>query len=270
MNTEKNVVDLCKGQVYLAGKKPRMIENKVVLYAHHTTGDYITKSVTKQLESWEVCGWPVVVIDSSEKELNWPEYVTVISKPNIGYDFGSWAVALNALPNIETLDKVLFANNSVIGPFWSLYGLMRDFEETNADFWGPTSNTDIGWHIQSYWFGFSNGTLSRKEMKDFWKNIEVQPTTTHIVVAYEVGMSSLVLSQGWSTRVVFPYNIVGVKEGIDTGAFAWDRLLDMGFPFIKRRVLHWNAHLMLEKVREYGNDAFELAMEGLNERIITN
>jgi len=265
---EGKVIDLCRGQVIINSSSTKVIKDKVVLYAHHSKDNKITKSVYRQIENWIDCGWKVIVVDSSEDQyLPWPKEVSVIHKPNIGYDFGSWAIGLHTMPHLFDVNKVLFANSGVVGPFWSFSNLMRDFEETDADFWGLTSNSDIDWHIQSYWFGFSNGTLSREPMKSFWENISTQPTKKHIIVKYEIGMSQLVLNEGWSTRVVFPYETVGVASGIDTGTFAWDRLLDMGLPFVKRRVLHWNSTPMLKKISEYGNDAVELAIEGISESI---
>ena len=261
------VVDVCRGKITTSQSGTRPIIDKVVLYAHHTNDGKITKSVARQLENWEHCGWPVVVVDSTEETLDWPDYVTVLRKPNIGSDFGSWSVALNAMPRLYSLEKILFANSGVVGPFWSFSNLMRDFEETETDVWGLTTNSDIDWHIQTYWFGFSNGTLSRKPMKDFWEGIKLQPTKAHIIIAYEVGMSRLIKKQEWTTRVVYPYQAVGVASGIDTGTFNWDRLLDMGLPFVKRRVLQWARYSMISKIEEYGSDAVDLAMEGMSETL---
>ena len=261
------VVDACKGRVVMSQVGTRTIRNKVVLYAHHTNDAKITKSVARQLENWEHCGWPVIVVDSTPETLEWPSYVTVLRKPNIGSDFGSWSVGLNAFPHIYDLEKVLFANSGVVGPFWSFSNLMRDFEETEADVWGLTTNSDIDWHIQTYWFGFSNGTLRRTPMKDFWGGVKIQPSKAHIIIAYEVGMSRLIQKQRWTTRVVYPYEAVGVASGVDTGTFNWDRLLDMGLPFVKRRVLHWTKQSMISKIEEYGVDAVDLALEGMSETL---
>lgn len=264
----QRVIDLCKGQVIVNSPSDSYIKDKVVLYAHHSNDNKITKSVARQLENWHDCGWTVVVVDSSEdKNLPWPKHAIVLHKPNIGFDFGSWAVALNAMPHLLHVDKILFANSGVVGPFWSFSNLLRDFEETDADVWGLTTNSDIDWHIQSYWFGFTNGTLNRKPMKDFWENVKVEPTKYHVIVKYEIGMSRVIRNNNYTTRVVFPYQAVGVKDGIDTGTYNWDRLLDMGLPFVKRRVLHWTGQPMARKIQEYGNDAIELVMEGLSETI---
>jgi len=260
------VTEACKGQVFLA-RTGKVIKNKVVLYAHHTNDGKITKSVARQLENWNDCDWPVVVVDSSPEELPWPDYVTLIRKPNIGSDFGSWSVGLHTMPHLYDIKKILFANSGVVGPFWSFSNLLRDFEETEKDVWGLTTNSDIDWHIQTYWFGFSNGTLRRQPMKDFWEGIKLQPTKAHIIVAYEVGMSRLIRKEGWSTRVVYPFQAVGVASGVDTGTYNWDRLLDMGLPFVKRRVLNWNGWRMVRKIEEYGKDAAELATEGMSETL---
>ena len=266
-NLGEIVTNLCKGKIVISQAGTRIIKDKVVVYAHHTNDGKITKSVAKQLENWEQCKWPVVVVDSTTENLEWPEYVTVLRKPNIGSDFGSWSVALHSMPHLYKVKKVLFANSGVVGPFWSFSNLLKDFEETEADVWGLTTNSDIDWHIQTYWFGFSNGTLSREPMKSFWEKVKIQPSKNHIIVAYEVGMSRLIRKQDWTTRVVYPYEAVGVASGVDTGTYNWDRLLDMGLPFVKRRVLQWARHSMISKIQEYGSDAVELAMEGMSETL---
>jgi hypothetical protein len=80
-------------------------------------------------------------------------------------------------------------------------------------------------------------------------------------------MSRLCKKEGWSIRVVYPYQAVGAGSGMDTGTYHWDRLLNMGLPFVKRRILNWNSGPMMRKIEEYGKDAIEMATEGMSENL---
>lgn len=87
-----------------------------------------------------------------------PSYVKLITRTNIGYDFGAWSdIILNI--DISKYKYFLFLNNSVVGPciprylkhiYWPelFYSHIND----NIKLVGCTTNHDIKKHIQSYCF----------------------------------------------------------------------------------------------------------------------
>ncbi len=64
-------------------------------------------------------GYLVVVVSTAEvpEPLDWssdrPERLTVLRRPNLGYDFGSWATAIDRYPQVVEADRVLLLNDSL-------------------------------------------------------------------------------------------------------------------------------------------------------------
>jgi hypothetical protein len=119
-----------------------------------------------------------------------PEYVNVIVRENLGYDFGGWSRALfNPLNNYNDDEKYLyekykyfiFLNSSVIGPFVPIYykkkwtdifieQLNEQNSNNNVKIIGPTINAcggmagiyvpvEHGAHVQTYLFCIERNTL---------------------------------------------------------------------------------------------------------------
>ena len=69
----------------------------------------------------------------ADDRLTWDDRVVtddlvVVRKPNVGYDFGSWSVAMSLMPSIATSDRLIIANDSMVGPFVSLRPALEQFE----------------------------------------------------------------------------------------------------------------------------------------------
>ena len=95
----------------------------------------------------------------------------MLRKPNVGYDFGSWSVALQLIPEIASADRTLLVNDSMIGPFTPLEPILAKFDSTAADVWALTDTKQFGHHLQSYFLGFCNGVLAERPLGAFWGNI---------------------------------------------------------------------------------------------------
>ena len=265
-----NVLELCEGLCFINKKNETLLGDKIVLYAHHTNNNIITRSVKAQLDNWNKLNWKIVIVDSSNNVLPWPEYIhTVIQKPNIGSDCGSLAVGLHLVPEIKNAKKVLMATNAFVGPFYPFDELLKKFENSSADFWGVTSSTEINWHIQTYWFGFSNGLLKNPVMENYWKSARHVQNRTDYVYLHEIALSKLVIENNWSREVVFSYENTAGVVGSDLGLTSWDKLLDAGRPFVRKRYLHGfiDKEKLINKISEYGEEALKMLEEAYEETL---
>lgn len=263
------VIEECEGRTTLYIKPGSSLGDKVVLYVHHTFDNKITKSVMAQLDEFNKLGWKIVLVDSSDKILNWPEYIhAVIHKPNVGSDFGGRALAMHMLPEIRSANKVFMPNSAFVGPFFSMEKMMKDFENSDADFYGITDSVEIDWHIQSYWFGFSNGVLAEEKMMEFWNSVKHIEDKSEFVIVYEIGFSKFIRENNWSFDVAFKFADVGPVIASDPGLHYWKNLLDMGRPIFRRRYVQWlGEEVVIEKVKEYGEDAVEMVRESFRETV---
>jgi lipopolysaccharide biosynthesis protein len=173
-------------------------------------------------------------------DLEWaaerPPGVTVVRRPNIGYDFGSWATALDRFPAIATSPHVLLLNDSLVGPFQPIGHLLERFHQSAADVWGMTDTTQFRHHLQSYCLGFKGGTLREPSLSRFWRAVRVESSREDVIWRYEIGLSQLLDREKFVSDAAIPYwRVVGEKQ--NPTILGWRRLLDEGFPFVKRQLL---------------------------------
>jgi len=185
----------------------------------------------------------VVVVSSCEApgplvfpELPAPDRLTVVRKPNLGYDFGSWSIGLAAVPEILGADRVLLLNDSMAGPFAPLGPLLGEFSATRADVWGLTDTYQFGYHLQSYCLGFAGGMLAERPLRRFWAHIRHETDKDQIIHRNEIGLSVLLRQEGYSLAPAFPHETV-VGSGENPVIIGWRTLLLQGFPFLKREII---------------------------------
>jgi lipopolysaccharide biosynthesis protein len=216
--------------------------SRVAVIAHWAPDSRLSRSVSELTRSLIDHDYQVVVASSAEGEapLEWsgeqPANVTVLRRPNVGYDFGSWATALDRYPAIASAGQVLLMNDSLAGPFGPIDDLLLDFDGSGADVWGMTDTSQFGHHLQSYCLGFKRGCLGERPLAAFWSDIRVEKSRDDVIWRYEIGLSRLLHRERFSVDAAIRYRKV-VRDGENPTIIGWRRLLDMGFPFVKRQLL---------------------------------
>jgi lipopolysaccharide biosynthesis protein len=241
---------------------------RVAVIASYGVGPRVSRSLAALIGEFESNGYRVLLVWASEgtEPLVWPQEATrptfMISKPNIGYDFGSWATALAVVPELEDTRFVMLANDSLLGPFSSLGPLVADFESSPGDVWGATDTLEYLPHLQSYLLGFKHGVLKARAVRSFWRNIRDMDDKDAIVVRYEIGLSRLLATEGFISRPWFSHERI-VPEGGNPTTIGGSRLIDAGFPFVKRILIDNpdvfpDAEVAAERVlTRYGQHASE-------------
>lgn len=215
---------------------------KAAVVASFTKGARLPRSLNELLLDLSDHGYHCVLVSASpsrrtlELDPRLDGRVTVLRKPNVGYDFGSWAVGLDWEPRLATLPCVILTNDSLVGPFRSLRPLLEQFEGTGADAFALTDNSQFGRHLQSFFLGFRRGILQETPLARFWHGIRHEDDKQKIILKNEIGLSRLLRREGFSVEVAFPYTAV-VNEWENPTIKGWERLLDLGFPFVKREIV---------------------------------
>jgi len=227
----------------------------------------LSRSVLELTNSLVGHDYPVVLVSACDSSgpLEWPgdvpPSVTVLRRRNLGYDFGSWAAALDRYPAIAAADQVLLVNDSLAGPFAPIDHLFKMFDETGADVWGLTDSSQLGTHhLQSYCMGFKHGCLQEPPLAKFWHDICIEPTRDDIIHRYEIGLSRLLHREHFSVDAAFRHSRV-VRGGDNPTIHGWRQLLDLGLPFVKRQLLRQpeltpdGLQVRAELKRRFGVDA---------------
>jgi hypothetical protein len=228
-----------EGIDYLAGAGRPV---RVAAIAHWARDSRVSRSVAELTRILTANDYTVAIVSTAEGTgpLEWPglppEGVTVVRRPNLGYDFGSWATALDRYPALAGADEVLLLNDSLAGPFGPIDHLLARFHDSQADVWGLTDTTQFGHHLQSYCLGFRHQTLLEAPLARFWHGIRAEACRDDVIWGYEIGLSRLLRRERYSLDAGIHYNSV-VRGGQNPTILGWRRLLDCGFPFVKRELL---------------------------------
>jgi hypothetical protein len=240
----------------------------IAVVAHWDAEGRVRRSPRTLVDALVGAGYPTILVSTAEGDgtLDWfdglPPGVTVLRRPNIGYDFGSWATALEWFPVIREASSVLLMNDSLAGPFAPIDHLLDRFDRSHADVWAMTDTNQLGHHLQSYCLGFKGGCLDGAPLRRFWQEIRVEAARDDVIARYELGLSRTLRREHLTTEAA----IEGWRavDGDDNPTImGWRRLLDLGFPFVKRQVLLEpgicpdGAAVREELRRRYGVEASE-------------
>lgn len=263
------VLDLVRNRVTVErGPSRPPAGDRIALLASWGPDARVSRSLSELVRALDACGYPAVVVRASDDTapLQWPSAppasTIVLRKPNIGYDFGSWSVALDRFPSLAKRAQVILINDSMVGPFRPLEEMAHSFESTTADVWGATSTRQVIPHLQSYLLGFRNGVLADPAVRQFWRSVDHHEDKSRIIGDYELGLSRLLRAEGITASAWFASERV-VSPADNPVINGWHRLIELGFPFVKRELVRnpaivRDARLAPHVIREqFGADVAE-------------
>jgi hypothetical protein len=141
--------------------------------------------------------------------------VKILYRNNVGYDFGGWSDALLKDNLYENYDYFIFANSSIIGPFFkpSFKGKWTDIYvnglQNNVKLFGSTINT-MGdplksAHVQSYIFSIDKITLKYLIDCSIFSTTNYAKTFHNAIFDKEVLMSRKIIENNWNIGSLMKY-----------------------------------------------------------------
>ena len=219
---------------------------KVAVVAHYSTKVEISPSDAFLIESLRHAGYSIIISstctsDPTEHEELWSQWSGkidgLITRPNFGFDFASWAGAIMHFDLYGTgTEHLILVNNSIYGPVVPIKPLLDDLF-SRGDLFSFTGSREFSPHLQSYFLGFNKKVLNDSCFKEFWSSSFGGRSKWSTIFRRELtweryfvrrGFSSVVFAEG--TRA-FPRNPL---------TFLWRDLVLNGFPFIKKSLFTHN------------------------------
>jgi hypothetical protein len=236
------VWDEIKDRVFTETNNANLGSTKIAVVAQWSLESVLSLSTNRLISQLLENGFEVILVSACESsdpivlDDQLMQRVTIVRKPNVGYDFGSWSIGLLTFPEIRKAREVLLLNDSNSGPFGPISGMLKKMSESPYDVTGVTDSLQHRYHIQSFMMHFKNDALNEKALVDFWGNIRSQNDKFDVVLAYELGLTSRAQGSGLYVGAVYPWNIL-IDYWENASVKAWQRLLDLGYTFIKREVV---------------------------------
>ncbi len=248
---------------------------RAIVFAHYDCDDLVDEYVYHYLNELNKNAKLLVFISTSklsDKDISrLSEYCSnIIIRPNIGYDFMSYKVGLESFNHTE-FDEIVICNDSVYAPLFSLEHIFNEMANCSVDFWGATDNNAYAHHLQSYFIVFKKAVISSAAFKKFWQEVIVLPDKDSIIQKYEVGLSVLLMNNGFRFKPLYNYvpnkivefwlrlkritfkkmimKIFALCVGkydmhkfgtMNNTHFFWKKMLEVNIPFLKIELLRDN------------------------------
>ena len=179
--------------------------------------------------------------------------IAVILRVNLGHDFFSWKIGLQACPILDSTEEVVLTNDSVYGPIYDLGNYIRRMRSAALDVVGMSDSWRIQYHLQSYFLLFKGNILRSDLLKDFFRKVQVVSDQMDMRKAYEIGISKLVLKSGYKIGAICDFREIYKKyysteirlcseelyqKVMNPTNYFWKELIrDKHIPFLKTNVL---------------------------------
>lgn len=243
--------DLIKDHLRIESEEADLTNSKIAIVAQWTSTSDFPFGTSELLRQLIDNKYSVILVSANELDepLQVPadikRRITIVRKPNVGYDFGSWSTAFHLFPQIFEAQHLLILNDSNAGPFSSIKPVLNKLENSQFDLTGITDSLQIRYHLQSYFLHLNNRTLNNESVKRFWLNVRHHEDKFQVIQSYELGFTSLVQAQNLYAGAIYPWNLVS-DYWENPSIHGATRLLELGFPFTKREVLRKIGHRDLD------------------------
>jgi hypothetical protein len=237
-------------RLYEKAISPRY-DRPVCLFCSFDKDSVVRENVYYYLNALMLAGFDIVFISSSsmisgsDLEKLSRCCIAIINRENKGYDFYGWKTALEKYPEYREHSGLLLANDSVLGPLFSIDNIIARLEGSEADIVGMTDSFRFYPHLQSYFLYCKKKAVSSDEFLRFFAEIEVLEFKPAIVRRYEVGFSRF-LSQRFRLAALYSLGQVLAPtdyhqrplQWVESTFHLWKPLItEFGFPFLKKSVL---------------------------------
>ena len=186
----------------------------LVLYVFHIYNDRVKQFIEKCIFKDENVDF-IIISNNKNNIIDVPDYVKILYRENIGYDFGGWSDALLTSNLYKNYDNFIFVNSSVIGPFIPSYckdkwtDIYINGLTNNVKLFGSTINTIVDplnkSHVQSYIFSMNKTTLKYLIDCEIFSVTNYAKTFQDAIWKKEVLMSRKIIENNWNIGSLLSY-----------------------------------------------------------------
>lgn len=219
----------------------------------------------------------VIVSNSSlkkEEKAKLEKYTTeILERENKGFDIWGYKTGLEYIGWDELIqyDEIVIANNTIMGPVFSLNCMFEEMSKREVDFWGITRHyqfdgdpfgcNEYGYipeHIQSYFMVFRKRMISAKEFQSYWEKLPMLHNYNEAVGMHETAFTKRFADMGfsWDTYVdTSDYKTLSLFPLMD---YPVALIRDKKCPIIKKRAFFQDYNnLMLGTVGQQTVELYE-------------
>lgn len=176
------------------------------------------------------------------------------------YDFGSYQIGYEYIKKQKldlNFDEIIFCNDSCYGPIFSLKELFRDMQNRKCDFWGLVTNTDIQYHLQSFFLVFRKKIIESNSLSDFLSNVREEMSYLDAVYYFEIQLTKVLEDAGFISNSYITQYIPEVEGNYlkygsrDTNRLPFTMISKYQMPFVKKKMINGKlANCLVENISD--------------------
>lgn len=162
-----------------------------------------------------------------------------LCRENKGYDFGAWKDYFEAenARIMQKYDEIILCNCSCYGPVFPLENVFSRMSGVKCDFWGLHRHPGIPGkfppHLQSYFLVLRRSLFSDSAFSDYLRSLRPAASWSE-AVELETHFTEHFENKGFASASYIGSSLSGLYP--DPTIILADRLLEQGFPLVKRKV----------------------------------
>jgi lipopolysaccharide biosynthesis protein len=215
--------------------------DRVCIFVSYARQGKIPEHSLFHARAWQQHGYKttiVVVLDDldhfpSQHDTDFASGLCV--RLNRGYDFGAWAATIQRMPDLESANLLVVANDSVYGPVRNFRDFLARIDACGADVIGMTESHEITNHFQSYMIAFRQKAIRSNAFRAFWRNVRTGDRD-FVIQHYELKMLKRMRAGNLRAEALF----LTPLDTFNPTLKYWRELTLGGFPFIKVQLLREN------------------------------
>lgn len=232
--------------------------SKLAIFIHYKEEGDIPKNVQYYLDEIRKYFDNIIFITNKREISNISDFYNndILEFDNEGYDFGSLYKALNTIDySIYSHIGVFNDSNIILNPLNEIFNW--GFNSGN-NFWGITDcyltnvMNDYKYHIQSHFMIFDKITVKyfydylndTKIYNYFNVDIPIRDLRLKIIDLYEIGFTQYLLTKEVKIEAYYKSNI---RNPLNMHIDEWDKLIEQGYPFIKKKIVYNTFDKIYEK-----------------------
>lgn len=193
---------------------------KVLFLAGFSNQNNLLNYQKHYVQAFQKEGFYVIYILASDEPENLVKILNdadrVIIRRNFGYDFGSWATAIQLCQNeLLMAEHITFANDSMIGPIAPIKPLLEKIDKSPSSLWAITDSQDKKYHFQSYFWGLKKTPNQFLPLLDafFFYRHALPKDKEDAINQYEIQALSFFKCQGLKVDILYPeHDLIGLAE----------------------------------------------------------
>ncbi|WP_136660988.1 rhamnan synthesis F family protein [Nitratireductor sp. XY-223] len=181
---------------------------KALVFAHFSKTDSLSPGVLRAIETYARHVDVIAFVSTSTLPTDAHDSLSrvckqIIVRNNIGYDFMSWKIGLEAIRPYDHFQEIILTNDSIIGPLADPTSLFERLSADPRDICGLTLSWEFGRHIQSYFVRYKSGPLRSRAFDAFWNDIAPNSEKQEIIQRYEVALTAFMEKHGHTVGALY-------------------------------------------------------------------